>query len=95
MMVKQFHLLDAQTCFLRVGFRWSVETWQNKRRILHPNHELNPTGFFFHVDPIIKCFSQYENGTTVCSQRDFHAPDTSFRWTEDTLALNIGIREKY
>lgn len=48
-MVKQFHLLDAQTCFLRVGFRWSVETWQNKRRILHPGHELNPTDYFFFL----------------------------------------------
>lgn len=94
MMVKQFHLLDAQTCFLRVGFRWSVETWQNKRRILHPSHELNPT-VFFPVDPIINRFSRYENGTTACYQKDFHAPDTSLRWTEDTRAVNIRIREKY
>lgn len=72
-MVKRFHLLDAQIGFLRVGFKWSVETGKNKLvlcHILHPSHEMQPTVFYFLAIPSSNAFYGMKNisvaGPTFC-----------------------------
>lgn len=43
---------------------------------LHCPKKSISTPVFFHVDPIIKCFSGYGEGIRMCSLSDFHAGDT-------------------